>query len=115
MATYNFKLNQGTDKVLPLILRDGNNELCDLTGCTCAMQVRATKSSHRSVDTLTTENQRIEIFPEEGKLLVKFPNKKTEIYPVGNLVYDIEITSGDGLVTRILEGVIKVSGEVTRV
>jgi hypothetical protein len=115
MATYNFKLNQGSDLRLPLVLKDASEALIDLTGYSCAMQVRTTKTNQTAIDTLTVKSGRITITPTEGKIDLIFPHSKTSKYPAGNVVYDIELTSPDGYVTRILEGTIKVSGEVTRV
>lgn len=113
-ATYNFELPQGTDLTVPFVLKTKEGVL-DLTGYTAAMQVRQNARSETAIDTLTTENDRIVIDSSEGRVKCVFPHAVTETYPAQSLVYDIEIISPGGLVTRFVEGRINVSAEVTRV
>lgn len=114
-AIYDFCINQGTDLTVPLVLKDSTGSPMDLTGYKASMQLRTNVANTQAVDTLTNENERIVIVPEEGKITLFFPNSVTETYPAQSLVYDIEIESGGGEITRILQGKIKVSPEVTRV
>ena len=114
-ATYNFTIDQGTDVSVPLILKDCESNVLNLTGYKARMQMRNTVYSSQAVDTLTTENDRIEIKPEQGQITLHFPHEKTEEYPASSLVYDIEIVSPSDLVTRILKGKVRISAEVTRV
>ena len=114
-ATYNFTIDQGTDVSVPLILKDCESNVLNLTGYKARMQMRNTVYSSQAVDTLTTENDRIEIKPEQGQITLHFPHEITEEYPASSLVYDIEIVSPSDLVTRILKGKVRISAEVTRV
>lgn len=114
-AVYDFCINQGTDLTVPLVLTDATGEPVDLEGYTAAMQIRTLIDSMTAVDTLTTANGRILLEATQGKLTLKFPNAVTEEYPAQNLFYDIEITSSGGEITRILQGKVSVSPEVTRV
>lgn len=114
-ARYDFKLNQGADTALPIVLKDCKGTAIDLSGYTVAMQIRRFKASTDAIDTLGTDDGRIVMEPADGKFTLTFPHQITEAYPVAKLVYDIEITSGDGEITRVLEGSVTVSGEVTRV
>ena len=115
MAEYNFKVNQGADLTVPFLLIDDSGKGIDLTGYTAAMQVRIRVYSTEAVDTLTSENGRLVIDASEGRITAKFPHEITETYPAQTLVYDIEITSAENEKTRILQGKIIVSAEVTRV
>lgn len=115
MAEYNFKVNQGADLTVPFLLIDASGWGVDLTGYTAAMQVRSLACSTEAIDTLTSENGRLVIEESEGRITAKFPHKITETYPAQTLVYDMEITSADDERTRILQGKIIVSAEVTRV
>ena len=115
MAEYNFKVNQGADLTVPFLLLDDSGKGIDLTGYTAAMQVRIRVYSTEAVDTLTSENGRLVIEASEGRITAKFPHELTETYPAQTLVYDIEITSAENEKTRILQGKIIVSAEVTRV
>ena len=115
MATYNFTIPQGASLSLPITLKDADDNVINLTGYSVAMQIRKQKTAKDAVDTLTTANSRITLAPVQGKFTLVFPHSVTEDFPSGRLVYDVEITSGDDERTRILEGVITVTPEVTRV
>jgi len=115
MARYDFCINQGADILLPILLKDSSDSVIKLNGFKVRMQIRQYKHSETAIDTLTTENGRIVLDPEEGKFTLKFPNKVTSQYPAVKAVYDIETVSADGKVTRILEGTVLISKEVTRV
>ena len=114
-VTYNFCIAQGTDSTVPFVLSDSTGTVINLTGYTAAMQLRVQLNSVEAVDTLTTDNERISIDPEAGQISCTFPHTQTERYPVRTLVYDLEITSPGGEITRVVQGKITVSGEVTRV
>lgn len=115
MAKYDFCINQGADILLPILLKDSSDSVIKLNGFKVRMQIRQYKHSETAIDTLTTENGRIVLDPEEGKFTLKFPNEVTAHYPAVKAVYDIEIVSAEGKVTRILEGTVFISREVTRV
>lgn len=110
---YDFKIHQGADKAFSLIVKDQGGAV-DLAGYVAAMQIRQKAFSATAIDTLTTENGRLELFPAEGRIRVVFPNEITQSYPPSVFVYDLEIKSAGGQVTRILEGKVSVSPEVTR-
>lgn len=114
-VTYNFCIAQGTDCTVPFVLSDAAGTVINLTGFTAAMQLRVQLNSIDAEDTFTTENGRIEITPEAGQISCSFPHTQTENYPARTLVYDLEITSSGGEITRVVQGKITVSGEVTRV
>lgn len=114
-AKYDFKLNQGTDLTVPFCLSDESGEPCNLLGFTAQMQLRVNTASGKLVDTLTSENGGISIDPEKGVLSLAFKHEKTSQYPATCLAYDIELVSTDNNITRIVEGKITVSPEVTRV
>lgn len=115
MAEYNFTIPQGSDVTLPITLKDEHDAVMNLTGYTVAMQLRRQKNSRTAIDTLTTANGRASVDGTHGKFTLAFPHAVTEGYPATRLVYDIEITSTQNERTRILEGVITVTPEVTRV
>lgn len=113
-AQYSFTLNQGTDLSVPFVLKNKDQTPVDLSGSKIAMQLRKFTSDSEAIDTLTTANDRIKIEPEKGRFVCIFPHENTEKYPVIDLVYDIELVSSGGLITRIVEGSITVIPEVTR-
>lgn len=113
-AVNNLKLDQGADSVFTFALRDKSGPL-NLTGFSAAMQLRTTAYSAEAIDTLTTCNGRLVIDAEAGKITATFPHAITEKYPAATVVYDLEIESPAGEITRALEGKIRISPEVTRV
>lgn len=114
-ARYDFKLNQGTDLTVPFFLTDESGKALNLSGFSAQMQLRSNSYTGNLVDTLTSENKGIILDGDVGSLTVVFVHEKTEAYPATALVYDIELISPSNLITRVVEGRIAVSPEVTRV
>lgn len=115
MAEYDIKLDQGSDFLITFVLKDSAKKPINLTGYKVAMQIRKSATSAEAVDTLTTENGRIDVVPLEGRIVLKFPHSVTESISASTYVYDVEIISADDRITRILRGRVYVSAEVTRV
>ncbi len=115
-SVYNFEMNQGSDYTIPLKLQDSTGTAINLTGYSARMQLRRTAGACTAIDELssTGDDARILIDAAEGRLKLRFPNAVTEKYPAASLVYDVEIKSASGDITRILQGTITVSAEVTR-
>lgn len=111
-SVYNFNLDQGSDIEIPLIFKDSNQNPIDLTEYTARMQVKAYFASTTPVDTLTTENGRIDI--KDNQVTLKFPHEVTENISPKTYVYDLEIISGESLVTRVLQGNFVINPRVTK-
>lgn len=114
-AKYDFSLGQGTDVDLPFVLKDATGAAMNLTGFKARMQLRKSLWDAEAVDTLTTENGRIAIEGEAGRVVCNFPNQVTETYPAQVLLYDVEIVDASERVTRIVHGQVTVTPEVTKV
>lgn len=112
--TYDFNVEQGTDSSVLFVLKDMSGELLNLEGFTARMQIRRSKCGHALIDSLTTENGRMTIDVNKAQVEVKFTNETTSKYPPTTLVYDIELISVSGYVSRFLEGLVIVNAEVTR-
>lgn len=113
-GNYDFQFNQGTDYNVPIKLSDAEGNALDLTGFKARMQIRRFSWSPDVVDDLSSENGRIDINAQDGMLTLHFSNEKTSAFPVADLVYDLELVSADGKVSRIMEGAVTISAEVTR-
>lgn len=113
---FNFELNQGSDYTFPMKLQDTREAPINLTGFSARMQIRRTAGACEVIDSLSSsgDDPRITIEAKRGRMSLSFPHAITEKYPVAALVYDIEIESRTGEVTRLLQGTITVSAEVTR-
>jgi hypothetical protein len=87
----------------------------DLTGFTARMDIRGTLSSATAIHTLTTENGGIALGGVAGTIDLLIPAATTEGFDFGSAVYDLELISAAGVVTRLIGGAIVLSKEVTRV
>lgn len=110
-ACLDLQIDQGTDVRVPIAFMDDFSEV-NLTGFQARMEVRKSASNSQVVDLLTTENGRIVILDETMTLF--WSHSQTEKMASGRYVYDLEIISKSGEVTRMLSGRIDVSREVTR-
>jgi hypothetical protein len=77
------------------------------------MQLRTSYSAASASLELTTGNGRISL-TNAGVITVSLTATETAALAAGRYVYDLEMVSSGGLVTRLLEGVVTVSPEVTR-
>lgn len=123
IAVYNFQLNQGDDFELILQIKDANGTLFDLTGYTYKGQIKDKYDSKTTVASFnfTIANQVL----EKGKVYVRLTNEQTAAIPtpaakganrrpMAEYIYDITETNPDHSITRILEGIITVSPNVTK-
>jgi hypothetical protein len=111
---YNFTLDQGSNWDLNVVYKDANDNPINLTGYAAAMQLRQNYNSDLADLTLSTSNGGITITGALGKLYLTATATQTGNLDAGFYVYDLEISSG-GVVTRLIQGQVTVSGEVTRV
>jgi hypothetical protein len=112
-GTYNMTLLQGADREITLIVKDDDDLVIDLDGYDVFMQIREYVDDTSVLDELSTDNTRIVLTGDEGKIVLKFPSAVTSLYRFTSGVYDLEISTG-GVVTRLLEGTVVVSKEVSR-
>lgn len=108
-GTFNDVIDQGST-YQTLLVFEVNKVPVDLTGYTARMKARTADSTFE-VDlsaNVTFPD------PEEGQILISIPATDTVDYPAGEtLVYDLEIESSGGQVTRLIQGRLTISQEVT--
>jgi hypothetical protein len=85
----------------------------DITGYTAQMQMRSNPNSPTPVLTLTTENGGIVITGATGNIALHATATQTGAINQGPYDYDIEIYQGAN-VTRVVQGQVEVSAQVTR-
>ena len=88
-------------------------EIYPLTNHTARMQVRRTVESTTPLITLTTENGRISINGANGLITLSISAADTAALTSSG-VYDLEIITSGGLVSRVIQGTFTLSLEVTR-
>jgi hypothetical protein len=87
----------------------------DLTGYGARMQVRRTIDSANFMLELSTENGALTINPSTANNQIYIDVSASVTASVDNSgVYDIEIISPGGVVSRVLQGLFNLSPEVTR-
>lgn len=111
--SYNFTLDQGSDWYLNITYKDSTGAPINLTGYTAAMQIRETASSTTSVLTLSSGSG-ITITPLTGVLDLHATATQTAAIAAGKYQYDLELNNS-GVITRIIQGVVTINAEVTRV
>lgn len=86
----------------------------DLTGYSARMMVRTTYTAASPTISLTSPSGGITISAAAGEITVVMTATQTAAIAAGRYVYDLEIESGGGEVTRIADGPLTVTPEVTR-
>lgn len=123
-GTYNFTCEQGAtftrliELEEPDLIADptGNTFVpIDISGYTARMQIRRTLESSTPMISLTTENNRLVINPGDAnnQVTITLTDEETSTLTTSG-VYDLEIESPDGVVSRVLQGAVTLSLEVTR-
>jgi hypothetical protein len=78
------------------------------------MHVRTTAATTTTLIELTTTNSRITLGGTAGTVTLTISATDTAALTPGKYVYDLELVSGGGIVSRIIEGNFVVKAEVTR-
>ena len=114
---YNITCDQGATFSRTITWKDSANAAYDIAGYTARMQVRTAANAASYIIALTTENGRISIgntANTKGQVTLTISAADTANLTAGQYVYDLELVSGGGVVTRLIEGNFKVKAEVTR-
>ena len=108
-GTYNFILEQGATFNRQLTVKDDGSAM-NLTGYSVASKMRSTHDSSTVVGTFTCTISNA----TGGIITMSMTNSTTGAIEEGIYVYDLEMTSGTGVVTRLMQGTVTVNPEVTR-
>lgn len=104
----NIVIDQGTDFATTVSLTNTAGSQLDLTGMSAASQVRKSFTSSNAVAFVTA------LANNNGTLTLSMNNATTSSMSAGRYVYDVELTDASGIKSRILEGMVTVTPEVTR-
>jgi hypothetical protein len=112
--TFNITINQGATFELTITWKDSAGTAINLTGYTARMQVRETYSSTTPIVSLTN-GAGITLGGAAGTIAIVISATTTAALAAPfSGVYDLEIVSAGGVVTRLVQGTATVSAEVTR-
>ena len=105
----NLTVDQGTTFSANVDVSDDSGNAQNLTGYSVAGQIRKSyDSSGYTAFTAAITNA------AQGTINISLAPTVTNGLTAGRYVYDVEITSGGGVVTRVLEGQVEVTPGVTR-
>ena len=85
----------------------------NLTGYTARMQARDDVTSTTTILSLT-QAAGLTLGGVAGTIVIALTATTTAALVAGNYVYDLELVSSGGVVTRLVQGTLAVSAEVTR-
>tara|TARA_R100000458_G_C8160185_1_gene164567 strand:+ start:228 stop:563 length:336 start_codon:yes stop_codon:yes gene_type:complete len=106
---YDIVIDQGADFSIQLELAN-NGSAVNLTNFTARAQLRPTPRSSELAGSFTIN------FTDRanGTLKMEMTNSTTAGLTPGKYYYDLETVSGGGVVTRLLQGIARVTPNVTR-
>jgi len=103
----NLTIDQGTTFTTTITITDDDGNALDLTGYTGAAQLRKHYTSSNSV------NFTVSITSATGEVTLSLTANATSNIVAGRYVYDCELTNS-GTVSRVLEGIVTITPQVTR-
>ena len=105
----NFYIDQGTDFSTIIVIANADGSPRDLTGYTISSHIRRGFESTNFVSFNATVHN-----IAAGQIRLSLSNAQTSAMKAGRWVYDVELTSNQGLKTKPLKGLVIVEPEVTR-
>jgi hypothetical protein len=110
MATIsNLYVDAGTDYSTIITVAATNGQPLNLTGYSVASQIRKSYNSSTNYSFLASIYD-----AAQGKVRLQLTNTQSSAIPAGRWLYDVEITSPSGTRTRVVEGILTVTPEITR-
>lgn len=110
---YIVEIDQGADWFFNVTYEQPAGTPVNITGYTAALQLRSLPESTTAVLSLTTGSG-ITITGSSGLVAVHATAVQTGAIIAGDYYYDLEITSPQGIVTRLVQGQALVNPQVTR-
>jgi hypothetical protein len=104
----NLDIDQGSTFQTTINVTDDNDDIVNLTGYTGIAQMRKHYTS------TTSYSFTVSISPSIGTVTLAMTANATANVTAGRYVYDCELTDTNGAVTRLIEGIVTVTPQVTR-
>jgi hypothetical protein len=102
-------IEQGANFSTTVDVKDGTNTIINLSGYTVAAQMRKSYYSTTANSFTTTITD-----ASAGTITMTMTGANTAGLTPGRYVYDLLLTSGAGVKTRVIEGIVTVMPSVTR-
>jgi len=113
-GNYDITIEQGATFMLSLVWKDTEGDPIDVSGCVARMQIRKTYNSEPVFSLTTDSDGGIELGGLAGTIEIEIPAEQTELIDIRRGYYDLEIEFSNGVVTRLIQGGVDVSREVTK-
>lgn len=113
-GTYDILIEQGATFRMSATWKDSAGAPVNITGYTARMQVRRRYNDPTILLNFSTTNGAIVLGGSAGTITITGAATVTDDVAARTGVYDLELVSADGTVTRLLEGGVTISPEVTR-
>lgn len=107
-------IRQGANFYLSVTLEDESEQVIDLTGATARMQGRLRVGASSTLFDWDTAGGEIVVDGDAGSVTIDVDAATTAALDFDTGQYDLELVESDGHVTRLLQGVVTLSREVTR-
>ena len=105
----NIFIDQGTDFSITVDVTDTSGGALNMSGYSAAAQIRKTYGSSTVSSSFTTS-----IAEASGQVTLSLTDTQTTALESGRYVYELNVTSGGGQTTRVVEGQAIVTPGVTR-
>ena len=108
-------IEQGATFRHTLTYLDSDENPINLTDYEANMEIRSTVREEEVLAFLSTSNSKISINGTEGQIVLVIDPSETSTYDWETGVYDLELVSPPGEITRLVYGSVTISPEVTRI
>jgi hypothetical protein len=105
----NLFIDQGSDYSNIVTVVASNGQPLNLAGFTVKSQIR------KSYGSSVAYNFTPSLLPSIGKIRLQLSSAESELIPAGRYLYDVEITSDTGIKTRVVEGIVTVTPQITQI
>jgi hypothetical protein len=105
----NLYIDAGTDFNTNISVSTNGVTALNLTGYTVKSQMRKSYSSSQMFEFTTSIYDAL-----QGKIKLEMTDTQTSSIPAGRWLYDIEINSPDNKKSRVVEGIITVTPQITQ-
>jgi len=113
-GTLHLTIEQGATFNPVMTWKDEVGTEINLTGYTARMHIRDTVEAASTLHEATTDNGEIALGGAAGTITFNISAAITAAFGFDSAVYDLELESAGGIVTRLLKGDVVLSLEVTR-
>ena len=112
---YNMTIEQGSTFKLSLCWKNSANQPIPMINYSAKMQIRASTGASIVLLELSSEDtDQIQIYEKQGTINLTIGYQQTQNLAPSVCVYDLEVTSPEGVRTKLLKGRCRIEGEVTR-